>query len=334
MPFSLGLSTTFPNKAAMKKNVPLLLIFSFFNTFLFAQISVTNLLCENKSNPVTVDEQKPRFSWQLVSPERNVMQTAYEIRVATDPGQLTSGRNLVWNTGKVAGGQSVHVPYSGPALASAKYYFWQVRVWDNKTKVSAWSTPASWQMGLKPGDWKASWIRAGFQEDTITRPSPLFRKVFTITKPIKTATAFITSHGMYEAMINNKRVGNLYLTPGWTSYNKRLQYQAYDIKQMLSQGVNAIGVQLGSGWFRGNLAWGNNKNLYGKELALLCELVIEYTDGTTDAVYTNENWKSSTGSIVFSEIYHGEHIDARKDKWQWTAATYNDKDWHGVAKVD
>ena len=334
MPFSLGLSKTFPNKAAMKKNVPLLLIFSFFNTFLFAQISVTNLLCENKTNPVTVEEQKPRFSWQLASPERNVMQTAYEIRVAMDPGQLTSGRNLVWNTGKVAGGQSVHVPYGGPALSPAKYYYWQVRVWDNKTKVSAWSTPASWQMGLKPGDWKASWIRAGFQEDTINRPSPLFRKVFTITKPIKTATAFITSHGMYEALINNKRVGNQYFTPGWTSYNKRLQYQAHDIKQLLSQGVNAIGVQLGSGWFRGNLAWGNNKDLYGKELALLCELVIEYTDGTTDAVYTNENWKSSTGSIVFSEIYHGEHIDARKDKWQWTAASFNDKDWHGVTKVD
>ena len=318
----------------MKKNISILLIGCFCFVVVHAQLSVTNLLCENKVNPVTIDEQQPRLSWQLVSPERNVMQTAYEIRVSTDRDQLTKGNKLVWNSGKIAGGQSVHVPYRGEALKPATYYYWQVRVWDNKTKTSAWSTPASWQTGLKANDWKASWIRAGFPEDTITRPSPLFRKVFTITKPIKTATAFITSHGMYEARINDKRVGDQYLTPGWTSYNKRLQYQAYDIRPFLSQGSNAIGVQLGSGWYRGNLAWGNSKNLYGKELALLCELVIEYMDGTMDAVYTNENWKSSTGDILYSEIYHGEHIDARKEQFGWTTTSFNDKDWQSVTKVD
>ena len=126
-------------------------------------------------------------------------------------------------------GQSVQVPYSGASLESGKKYSGQVRVWDQSGKVSAWSEPFFWQMGLlKPADWKAKWITA-ITEDTLLQPSPLFRKKFTIAKKIASATAYITSHGLYEASINGKRVGDAYLTPGWTSYHKRLQYQQYDI---------------------------------------------------------------------------------------------------------
>jgi alpha-L-rhamnosidase len=139
--------------------------------------------------------------------------------------------------------RSVHVPYAGAALQSGKKYTWEVRVWDNNGKPSAWSEPAFFQTALlSTADWHAKWIEADFVEDSINRPAQYFRKQFSSTKKIASATAYITAHGMYEAQINGKRVGDAYLTPGWTSYNKRLQYQVYDVKDMLTSGSNAIGV--------------------------------------------------------------------------------------------
>ena len=109
-------------------------------------------------------------------------------------------------------------------------YRWQVRVWDNNGKTSRWSTPATFQMGLlSPADWKAEWIEPGFPEDTVLRPSPLMRRQFNLAKKVSQATAFITAHGLYEAWLNGVRIGDACLTPGWTSYNKRLQYQVYDV---------------------------------------------------------------------------------------------------------
>ena len=82
---------------------------------------------------------------------------------------------------------------------------------------------------LQPSDWKADWLEAAGLVDSVDRPSPLFIKSFNVSKPVRRALVFITAHGMYEAYINGKRIGDAYLTPGWTSYNKRLQYQTYDV---------------------------------------------------------------------------------------------------------
>src|ERR1700730_13655398 len=128
---------------------------------------------------------------------------------------------------------------------------------------------------LNSADWKAKWISAGFSEDTLLRPSPLFLKKFALNKKISSAFAYITAHGLYEAQINGKRVGDAYLTPGWTSYNKRLQYQVYDVTGLLNKGTNAIGVMLGNGWYRGYLAWNDRHNIYGKDISLLFQLEIK-----------------------------------------------------------
>ncbi len=294
-----------------------------------AQVTVQNPLCENLSNPVGLDILQPRFSWQLISDKRNVMQSAYEIRVSNDPVTLKKGGS--WNTGKVPSDQSVYVPYSGTPLESGKNYFWQVRVWDQMGNISPWSDPAFWQMGLlKPDDWKAKWIQVGYKEDTVDRPSPLFRKEFKASRKIKSATAYITAEGLYEASINGKRVGDSYLTPGWTSYSRRLQYQQYDVTGLLIEGTNAVGVVLGSGWYRGFIGFGGQKNFYGKDLALLFQLELRYTDGTSGIIVSDESWKSSTGSIMKADIYNGETIDARKEKIGWKIVGYSDANWSGV----
>jgi alpha-L-rhamnosidase len=300
------------NMLYMKKGVLFFILFQCVSIAAFAQLRVVNLLCENKTNPVSVEAKQPRLTWQLQSNGRNVLQTAYEIRVSE--GGAPNDKNALWSSGKVASDQSVLVPYAGSDLQSGKKYYWQVRVWDNAKNSSGWSTPASWQMGLlNAGDWKAKWISPGYTEDEKMRPSPYFRKTFNTGKKLASAIAYITSHGLYEAFINGKRVGNYYLTPGWTSYNKRLQYQQYDVLPLLQTGANAVGVALGSGWYRGSLAWQDNNNIYGKELGLLFQLNLTYTDGTQETIISDESWKSATGAVRYSEIYNGEVFDAREE---------------------
>ncbi len=317
----------------MKKTTTLLLI-QLFTIACFSQVQVKQVLCENTTNPIGIDIARPQLSWQLQSAARNTLQTAYEIRVAASSSDVTKGKNLLWNTGKKVTNQSVHINFEGAALQSAKKYYWQVKVWDNHGNSSVWTEPAFWQMGLlKKEDWKANWIQAAFEEDSLMRPSPLFRKVFSANKKIQSANLFITSHGLYESFINGQRIGEAYLTPGFTSFNKRLQYQVYDVTKNLQQGKNAIGVSLGNGWYRGNLVWEGRKDLYGKDLSLLYQLKIVYTDGTTEDILSDDSWKSSTGAVRNSEIYHGETIDARMEKDGWNTGGYNDAEWSGVKIV-
>src|SRR6478752_1774362 len=229
----------------MKKILLLLSICLSFSVVLFAQVSVTGLLTENRINPIGIDVAQPGFSWQLMSEKRNTMQSAYEIK-------LVSGKQTLWNSGKILSDSSVHVAYKGNALQSDKKYQWQVRVWDNYNNASPWSAPAFFQTGfLNVSEWNAKWITPGYVEDSTMRPSPLLRKEFSSNKKISNATAYITAHGLYEAYLNGKRIGDAYLTPGWTSYNKRLQYQTYNVTDLIKSGSNAIGVMLGNGWYRG-----------------------------------------------------------------------------------
>jgi alpha-L-rhamnosidase len=306
-----------------------ILLALFTSVACFAQIKVQHLLTENQINPISIDALSPRFSWQLsAGDKRNIKQTAYEIRVK-------KGKATAWNTGKIISDQSAYIPYGGEKLISGQKYYWQVRVWDNAAKASEWSEPASWQMGLlSAADWKAKWITPGFAEDSVTRPSPLFRKEFFLTKKVQSAIVYVTAHGLYEAQINGQRVGDAFLTPGWTSYNKRLQYQAYDVTALLQKGVNAVGAELGNGWYRGYIGYDPKPNLYGKDISLLFQLEVTFTDGSGETIISDDSWKSSTGPVRFAEIYYGATIDDRMQQKGWSTPNFNDKIWSAVAVKD
>ncbi len=311
----------------MKKCISAFLFCSII-TAVQAQVSVSRLLCEYRTNPVGVDEPTPRFNWQLQAGHRNVSQSAFEIRVAWSPADLKKNRNLVWSSGKVSSAASVHVKYGGKALEPTRNYYWQVRVWDETGKQSDWSAVAFWQTGLlDTANWKAKWIAAGSVPDTAAGPSPLFRKEFIVAKKVSSATLYITSHGLYEAFINGKKAGDGLLTPGFTSYNKRLQYQAYDVSALVQAGKNAIGAMLGSGWYRGPLAWAGHKNIYGNSLALLAQLEIRYADGKKELIVSDDQWKTATGAIRSAEIYNGETWDDRKLLQGWANSGFSDRDW-------
>ena len=294
-----------------------------FTGLLQAQVTVVKLLTENQVHPSGVTALNPRFTWVLEATNRNTKQIAYQLEV-------TSGKKVVWNSGRINNDSSVLVHYKGSPLLSNTVYNWKVKVWDKEGVEPAWSKLGDFSTGLlQELDWKAQWITPGFEESP-TRPSPIFRKEFDANKKIKSATAFITAHGMYEASINGKRVGDAYLTPGWTSYNKRLQYQCYDVTNLLQSGKNVVGVTLGSGWYRGIIGFSNNKNTYGSDIALLFQMHITFMDGSTAMVLSDGSWKSSTGSITYAEIYNGETIDARLEQTGWNTVSFNDIKWSPV----
>ncbi|MDP3642958.1 MAG: glycoside hydrolase family 78 protein [Bacteroidota bacterium] len=317
--------------AFLTKLLVFLLLISGASAFAAVKTEVKELICEYHTNPLGIDVQKPRLSWQIVSAEENVLQTAYEIRV-TD--QTAKGK-LLWTSGKVNSAQSVNVTYEGPALKSRQLVAWQVRVWDNKNKVSAWSAPASWEMGiLEPESWKASWIAIESEKEIKgSKPCQYFRKDFTAAKTIKSARVYVTSLGIYQLYLNGKKVSTDLFTPGWTSYKNRIQYQTYDVTSML-QAKNSIGAILGDGWYRGNIGWVSQNGYYGNTLALLAQLQINYTDGTTELIGTDQSWKVSNGPITESDIYNGETYDARKEMPGWASAGFDDSQWGKVAVIE
>ncbi|WP_205461960.1 glycoside hydrolase family 78 protein [Mangrovibacterium lignilyticum] len=308
----------------------LVLLLAGFAIPAMAKTEVSGLVCEYHNTPIGLDVQKPRLSWQLQSDDTDVMQTAYEIRV-TDGSAKGS---LLWTSGKVNSDQSVNLVYEGPELKSTQRIYWQVRVWDQKGKASSWSNAAFWEMGLlSPAEWMASWITdAKDKGDAVERPSPYLRKEFAAAKKVKSARVYVTALGLYELYLNGQKVSADLFTPGWTSYNKRLQYQTYDVTDLL-QVQNAIGAILGDGWYRGNIAWKGN-NYFGDQLGLLCELRIEYTDGTSEIVKSDDSWKVATGPIVLSDIYNGEIYDAGLEMSGWASSEYDDTKWKQAAVLE
>lgn len=296
------------------------------------ELSLSDLSVEYFTNPIGIDDSNPRLSWKIESNHQNTQQTGYQIQVS----ETSDFSDVIWDTDQVDSGQSIHIMYKGPDLESRKRYYWRTRVWDNHGNDSGWSDANFWEMGLlNPEDWQVEWIEPGFEQDTTSSPpSPMFRSEFELDGDIATARVYVTSHGLYELHLNGKRVGYQEFAPGWTSYHNRLQYQTYDITDLLKSGENAIGAFVGDGWYRGYLAWGDARNHYGKTLGLLAQIEVIYQDGSTEVFGTNADWKSTTGPILKSDIYNGETYDARLEKEGWTEPGFDDSDWSMVQTPD
>lgn len=157
----------------------------------------------------------------------------------------------------------------------------------------------------------AKWIVPGYKEEDSLRPCPVYTKTIDVQKGLRSATLYITAHGLYEANINTQRVGDAYFTPGFTSYNRRLQYQHYDVKALLKKGRNAIAVTVGEGWYRGVFGGNLTQNTYGKDAGLLFQLDLTYNDGSHVSVFSDSSWQCTTGPVRYSSIYDGELYDTR-----------------------
>ncbi|MFM1912338.1 MAG: hypothetical protein RIR51_176, partial [Bacteroidota bacterium] len=279
-------------------------LFYFISFSIFSQINIQEIKIENLKEPNSIDIAHPRFSWIAESKSLGDHQTAYRLIVK-------NGNNLVWDSKKVSSSNSLFIEYAGSNLLSNTFYTVELTIW-NKEGVASNKFISHFQTAfMNKSDWKAKWINSGIDADSTNGIVPIFSKSFKLKSKVKTARLFITSYGLYEANINNSRIGDAYLSPGWTSYDHHLQYQVYEIADLLNKSDNNIEVKLGSGWYRSKLGWSSNKNYYGSNTALLAQIEIEYTNGKKETIITDESWKARKSSILLSEIYDGEIQDTR-----------------------
>ncbi|MBU0973932.1 MAG: family 78 glycoside hydrolase catalytic domain, partial [Proteobacteria bacterium] len=296
--------------------------------------TISNLTCEYQSDPIGISVVQPRLSWQMKSENRNAFQTAYQIWVSTSKQSLDDGQNLFWDSGKVETDQSTQVVYDGPQLVARQHLYWKVKVWNEKGELAE-SDPAWWETGLLDSKWQGNWITPDLGEmPDQPQPSPLLRRKFNTKSKVVSARVYVTCLGLYELWLNGQRVGDAVLTPGWTSYEHRLQYQTYDVSSHIKEGENVVGAVLGEGWYRGYLGFNGKRSLYGNKLALLLELHITYDDGRVDVISSDDQWRSVFGPILMSDIYMGETYDARQEKTGWDNVGYDDSNWSGVRLFD
>ena len=282
---------------------------------------------EGLFEPLGIDVTNPRISWNC---EGGIKQSAYQIISAK------------WDSGKVISDEmSVVYPLEPSSRERVDF---RIKLWDENDKEEI-SEPAFFEMGLlDKTDWKAKWISGNYKADDRTYkkkqllkdnfvlnglnyvfekmkpvnieryPVDCFRKCFSIDKEIKEARLYIAACGIYETKINDSRVGDFILAPGLTDYRKRVQYQTYDVKDLLKQNDNTISIDLADGWYRGSVgAWGLLQE-YGYETKVIAQLEISYSDGSSDTIITDESWSwSNDGPIRFADNKDGEIVDANKE---------------------
>ncbi len=326
--------------------------------FLFAlstgsDFEPVSLRCEYLFNPLAVQSQTPRLSWNFVPTDplkQDLRQTAYQILVGTSESSLGN----LWNSGKIHSDQSIHVKYGGAGLEPGQRAYWTVTVWDQNDEPSATRPPAHWDNGLKTTDWVGQWIKApaGLQDAAKVDLYPIdaevmnvlgglkavifLRKEFDLpaTSNISRAKIYSSAKGAYNLLLNGGRVSDEELAPGWTEFTKTIQYQSYDVTSMIREGINAIGVILGTGWFSGYIGMDNGSNFYGTEQSLLFELHVEYEDGSSVTISSDDSWKSSTGPLIYSDMLHGEvyyenreFSSSHQGLPAWATVGYADESW-------
>jgi alpha-L-rhamnosidase len=311
-----------------------------------ADLQVKNLKCEYLVDPIAIESQHPIMAWQLTSKSSAKSQKAYHVLVASSTALLDKNIGDYWDSHKVNSSNSTQVNYQGKPLSSRKKIYWKVMVWDEKNIQSDWSSTASWSMGLlNAADWKAKWIGSLIDQNpdsAITYPAPFFRKEFTVKKKIKQAVVYVSGLGFYELSINGKKVGDQVLAPAVSNYDKRplkkllypyddqsiqrVYYNTFDVTSSINPKENALGLILGDGWYNQRDRTVEGKMWYDVP-KLIFQMEITYTDGTSEVIGSDRNWKTSNGPLLKTGIFTGEKYDARSELGAWNKPAYDDSKW-------
>jgi alpha-L-rhamnosidase len=297
------------------------------------------LQCEQRCEPLGVDEPHPAFSWKLAASSPGRSQQAY--RVAVRPAV---GGPPAWDSGWVADATHHEVIYAGSPLQPSTRYTWELQLTDDRGQAG--EPAGSWfETGLlTPAAWTAHWIRrdprtaprvdppqgeAPAPRTGMLAPPCQFRREFELRSPPAWARVYVTAHGLYEFRVNGERAGLDELTPGWTDYRYRLQYQVYDVTGMLRAGTNTVGAVVADGWWCGYVGYDPRRAAqhYGRYPELLAEIHITCQDGTKVVVITDEHWTESPGEVRYADLLAGEAHDQRLATPGWDRPGYGGPRW-------
>ena len=295
----------------------------------------TELRCEYTVDPLGIDAHHPRLSWLIDAEPRGCVQSAYQILVTGGAAGA-----VIWDSGKVASGRSVNVPYAGRALDSGERCGWRVRTWDRADRAGAYSEPGWFEMGLlEPGDWQGPWIAA---ERGIS--APLLRTEFTLSGAPERARLYLSGLGYYELRINGEKVGTQVLDPASTYYHNdvplelgaRVLYASHDVTAFLGAGRNAVGVMLGNGWYAAEAdvpPSPSHRKPYGDRPRLRLQLNVELAGGEGVRLASGPGWRVSAGPVTYNDYSHGESYDARREVPGWDAPGYAAAGWSAAHEV-
>ena len=289
------------------------------------------LLVNGVANPLVIDRDSARFTWQLTDSRRGERQTAYQILVASSAEQLAKGNADYWDSRKVDSDRSAFVEYAGKPLPPATRFWWQVRIWDQTGESSRFSSPNHFDTGLNQNEWMAHFIWDG---TTNLNNFAYFRKAFLITNPPALAKVYATAHNDYLLYLNGKILGR---GPARCDPYHYGQYNAYDITKLLNCGTNvftAIGHWLGT--------W-HDSGCNAKP-AFLLEAQVDYPDGSSSKIGTDESWKvlantsfAETDATYFIGWFSNRaavQFDSRLEPKNWQVAGFDDSGWSPATIVD
>ena len=314
-----------------------IVLFMLLPNMTFAQESISTYNLRINNTELGSDNTEHLcFSWNINSDMRGFNQKAYQI-------ELSSNNKVIWNSGKINSSESILVPYNGSQLNPATKYTWKVKIWSENGETSEWSQASNFTTGLfTDKDWAgAKWIALekdrkdwyvvpGIHSPLVkkhindkdfgTYMLPKFKHSFTANKKITRALAYICGLGQFELCINGNKVGDDFLDPGWTKYDKKALYVTFDVTKDIKEGNNEIGISLGNGFYniprQGYFKWLGS---FGAPKVRML-LRLEYADGKVKDIITDNTWKAAQSAITHSGIYSGENYDATKENMPWQKA--------------
>ena len=239
-------------------------------------LTVTGLWFDHERTPVGLDHT-PVFGWQLEGNCRNIRQTQYRLQVALTPDFAALLYDETCETGN-----STAVHAAGLTLQSLQKYYARVQVWADTAagpQQTLWSEPAVFITALlnPAAEWKAEFVSAESPETCReSSAGTMVRAAFTVKPGLRAAYACTTALGLYNVYLNGQKVSTDEMTPGWTSYNRRLLYQTYEVTAMLHPGLNMAGAMLGAGWYKGVMGLTRSRNNYGDTTAFAMQFVCRW----------------------------------------------------------
>lgn len=342
----------------MKQNRFLLIsVIAFFITLNSCEkknsLKVISTTIDNMEVATGINPSGFNFSWKMISEERNVKQTAFQVIVSAEDD--FSEEHIIWDSGKKESENSILLGYEGAKLNPGTTYFWKVKTWDNYGNESDWSGTNSFITGLfSEKDWEgAKWIAYDkinpenrlvpgihlpgndfYGKELGFHKLPILRKEFQVKKNLKQALVFVSGLGHYEMEINGEKVGSNFIAPGWTDYDETVLYNTFDVTDWIKTDKNALGMWLGNGFFNiPNTRYRKVMTAFGNPMMIL-KLQLNFSDGSSETIISDESWKAAPGPITFSSIYGGETYNSTLEQVGWKKAGFDDSNWQNAIVVD